>query len=58
MQILLKNRSDVPIYEQVEAQLREQILSGVLAEGTPAEIRGHPDVIAAYLGTSQETRGS
>lgn len=34
MQILLKNRSDVPIYEQVEAQLREQILSGVLAEGT------------------------
>jgi branched-chain amino acid transport system ATP-binding protein len=30
----------------------------VLAEGTPSEIRGHPEVIAAYLGTSQETRES
>lgn len=34
MQILLKNKSDVPIYEQVETQLREQILSGALPEGT------------------------
>ena len=34
MQILLKNKSDVPIYEQVEEQIREQILSGKLPEGT------------------------
>ena len=33
MNIVLRNRSDVPIYEQVEAQLREMILSGDLKEG-------------------------
>jgi branched-chain amino acid transport system ATP-binding protein len=27
----------------------------LLAQGTPAEIRGHPEVIAAYLGTSPGT---
>jgi len=31
--ILLKNRSDIPIYSQVEEQIREQILSGALPEG-------------------------
>ena len=34
MHILLKNRSDVPIYEQVEQQIREQILTGQLPEDT------------------------
>lgn len=34
MKILLKNRSDVPIYSQVEEQIRSQILSGELPEGT------------------------
>ena len=34
MHILLKNLSDVPIYEQVEQQIREQILCGQLPEGT------------------------
>ena len=33
MNIVLKNRSDVPIYEQIEAQLREMILAGQLMEG-------------------------
>lgn len=28
MKIILKNRSDIPIYEQIEEQIREQILSG------------------------------
>lgn len=32
MKIILKNKSDVPIYEQIETQLIEQILSGALAE--------------------------
>lgn len=33
MNIILKNRSDIPIYEQVEEQIREMILSGRLREG-------------------------
>ena len=32
MKIILKNRSDVPIYEQIEAQIKEQILDGRIAE--------------------------
>lgn len=32
MKIILKNKSDVPIYEQIEDQLKEQILDGVLPE--------------------------
>lgn len=33
MTILIDNKSGQPIYEQIVAQIREQILSGVLAEG-------------------------
>ena len=32
MRIILKNKSDVPIYEQIEEQIREQILTGIIAE--------------------------
>lgn len=32
MNILIDNRSNVPIYEQIYTQLRQQILSGELAE--------------------------
>ena len=32
MKIVLKNRSDVPIYEQIEEQIKSQILDGVIAE--------------------------
>ena len=33
MTILINNRSGEPIYQQIYAQLRQQILSGALAEG-------------------------
>lgn len=32
MKIILKNKSDVPIYEQIEEQFRAQILDGRIAE--------------------------
>ena len=33
MKIILKNSSDTPIYEQIEEQIREQILDGRSPEG-------------------------
>ncbi|MDO4357781.1 MAG: GntR family transcriptional regulator [Clostridia bacterium] len=33
MQILIRNASGQPIYEQIYRQIRDQILSGTLAEG-------------------------
>ena len=32
MRILLSNKSDLPIYEQIKAQIKEQILSGIIPE--------------------------
>lgn len=32
MKILLSNKSDQPIYEQIKFQIKDQILSGVIAE--------------------------
>ena len=32
MKIIIKNRSDVPIYEQIEEQIRTQILEGKVTE--------------------------
>ncbi len=32
MKILLSNKSDLPIYEQIKSQIKEQILSGAIAE--------------------------
>ena len=32
MKIILKNKSDTPIYEQIEEQIKEQILTGIIAE--------------------------
>lgn len=34
MKILLSNQSGIPIYSQVETQIREQIMNGSLPEGT------------------------
>lgn len=34
MKIIISNHLDSPIYAQIEDQIREQILSGELAEGT------------------------
>ena len=33
MDIIIKNNSDKPIYEQIKEQIKEQILSGELKEG-------------------------
>ena len=34
MKIIISNRLDLPIYAQIEEQIKEQILNGDLAEGT------------------------
>ncbi|MBE5997163.1 MAG: GntR family transcriptional regulator [Lachnospiraceae bacterium] len=34
MRIVIKNQSELPIYAQIEEQLKEQILSGEIPEGT------------------------
>ncbi len=34
MRIIISNRSELPIYAQIKEQLKEQILSGQIAEGT------------------------
>ena len=49
---------DMDIVFKIAQTIRVLCYGRVLAEGTPNEIRGHPEVIAAYLGTSQETRES
>lgn len=33
MEIVISNSSDKPIYEQIAAQIREQVLTGALTEG-------------------------
>lgn len=35
MHIFIDNRSDVPIYEQICTQIKDQILSGALAQDSP-----------------------
>ena len=32
MRILLSNKSDLPIYEQIKSQMKEQILNGIIPE--------------------------
>jgi len=32
LKLLLSNKSDLPIYEQIKSQIKEQILSGIIAE--------------------------
>ena len=49
---------DMDIVFKIAQTIRVLCYGRVLAEGTPAEIRGHPEVIAAYLGTSQDSRDS
>lgn len=43
---------DMDIVFKIANSIRVLCYGRVLAEGTPNEIRGNPDVIAAYLGTS------
>ena len=47
---------DMDIVFKIAQSIRVLCYGRVLAEGTPSQIRGNPEVIAAYLGTSQETR--
>ncbi len=35
MQVLIDNKSGIPIYEQIYTQLRDQIVAGALAADTP-----------------------
>ena len=35
MDIIIKNRTELPIYEQIEQQIKAQILDGTLAEDEP-----------------------
>ncbi|MBR6069275.1 MAG: GntR family transcriptional regulator [Ruminococcus sp.] len=35
MDIIIKNKSELPIYEQIEQQIKAQILDGTLAENEP-----------------------
>jgi branched-chain amino acid transport system ATP-binding protein len=49
---------DMDIVFKIAQTIRVLCYGRVLAQGTPADIRGNPDVIAAYLGTSQEARAS
>jgi branched-chain amino acid transport system ATP-binding protein len=46
---------DMDIVFKIAESIRVLCYGKVLAEGTPSEIRGNPEVIAAYLGDSQET---
>jgi branched-chain amino acid transport system ATP-binding protein len=46
---------DMDIVFKIAESIRVLCYGRVLAEGTPNQIRGNPEVIAAYLGTSQET---
>jgi branched-chain amino acid transport system ATP-binding protein len=43
---------DMDIVFKIAGSIRVLCYGKVLAQGTPDEIRGHPEVIAAYLGTS------
>jgi len=46
---------DMDIVFKIAESIRVLCYGRLLAEGTPNQIRGNPEVIAAYLGTSQET---
>lgn len=35
MKIIIKNKSDVPIYEQIEQQIKSAVLEGEIAENEP-----------------------
>ena len=46
---------DMPLISSIADRLVAMETGSVLARGTPAEVLSHPDVVASYLGTSQET---
>jgi branched-chain amino acid transport system ATP-binding protein len=49
---------DMDIVFKIAQSIRVLCYGKVLAQGTPDQIRGHPEVIAAYLGTRPEHAGS
>jgi ABC-type branched-subunit amino acid transport system ATPase component len=44
---------DIPLVEEVRDRLVALDQGHVVAVGTPADVLGHPDVVAAYLGVEQ-----
>ena len=46
---------DMPLISSIADRLVAMETGSVLARGTPDEVLSHPDVVASYLGTSQET---
>lgn len=46
---------DMDVVFKIAESIRVLCYGRVLAEGNPSDIRANPDVIAAYLGTSEET---
>jgi branched-chain amino acid transport system ATP-binding protein len=48
---------DMEIVFKIAQTIRVLCYGAVLAEGTPEQIRCHPEVIKAYLGTEHEEAG-
>ena len=47
---------DMSLVSRVSDRVLAMNQGEVLAQGTPAEVQGHPGVIQAYLGTSDDVQ--